>query len=430
MKNHPTQLLGERPRYERIPAGHREMSAVQSSQMSPAEQWFVGWTVLIGLGLLLGGIREISGPGSWDVWVESTRFICWHLGLIGVVMTAGALALSRRLGRKGAVRWVQRANLTWLKILLALVIGFSTGEVFLRVVFHDGASFSDDHGPIVRRFTRYYAQNRFRSRGPDTAGPKAVGRVRLMMQGDSITFGQGVKDSQDIYPSILLDALNRAVPGRFEMAMLAHSGAEIDAHLQQLRTLGTLIDPDLIIYQWYANDMELDKTLRPKVRGRFWRTWALHGWLYEHSYAWWFLDNRVSELLYGHATPYHVYLNQTFSPDSPHWKQFEMLFQSWAGEAKALSPRVLLLLYPWPGLSLGDAYELRDIHERVIALAAANGIESLDFIQSLRDVKSWRETYVSRFEAHPNARTHQRMADTLLKRIRTTWPELFQAEVR
>ncbi len=399
-------------------------------RLSRVDRCFLWWAGLIALGWSLNRLRECFTPGNAaDVILDFARLVSWHVGIGGVLVTAAALALGARRGPRAAETAVRRGNLALGRVVLVLCIMLVTGEAFLRVVFHEGASFSNNSGPIVQLFMRhYYRLNHFGSRGPEASGPKEPGRFRILVQGDSVTFGQGIQDAKDTYLSVLLNALNQEAPGRFEMAVLAQPGREIDGHLEQLELHGQEIGPDVIIYQWYPNDMELDKRQRPKVRGRFWTRWFLDPWLEAHSYAWWFLDDRLTTLLPTAPTSYTTYMNASFAPGTPKWKRFVMVFHRWSAQATSLSPRVLMVLYPHPEGPMGRRYVFRDIHDRVMQLAAASGIQTIDVLQTMDDVTDWNQTRVSRFEDHPNVSMHQRMADALSAAIHTQWPELFELE--
>jgi lysophospholipase L1-like esterase len=93
-------------------------------------------------------------------------------------------------------------------------------ELLLRVAYSEGLSFSAKGGPLVARFERDFRFNRYDgpSRGPEVSGPKYEDGFRILIQGDSITWGQGVKDEGLLYPSLLGQRLRDLPPG------FGHSG--------------------------------------------------------------------------------------------------------------------------------------------------------------------------------------------------------------
>jgi lysophospholipase L1-like esterase len=65
----------------------------------------------------------------------------------------------------------------------------------------------------VRRFERDFKFNGFgHSRGPAVSGREKEGTVRLLVQGDSITWGQGIREEQKVYPALLLKMLQKQNP--------------------------------------------------------------------------------------------------------------------------------------------------------------------------------------------------------------------------
>jgi uncharacterized protein YeaO (DUF488 family) len=152
-----------------------------------------------------------------------------------------------------------------------------------------------------------------------------------------------VKDEGLLYPSLLGQRLRSIDPG-VEVAVLARPGREIDGHLAQLHKWGKEIAADLIIYEWYINDLEIDKSDRPG-RDRGWRRFVFPGFVTQRSYLWYFLDYRIGTLL--PVTRYEDYMRAHFHRDSEGWRAFAEQFHAWAAEAKQLTPNVLVALYPY-----------------------------------------------------------------------------------
>lgn len=229
-------------------------------------------------------------------------------------------------------------------VVITAIVSFGLAEGYLRIAYADGMSFSSHMGPLVRRFERDFHFNRFDgpSRGPEVVGPKPKGSVRILIQGDSITWGEGVQDESLLYSSRLGEDL-RSANAQAEVAVLAYPGREIDGHVAQLDKWGGEIAPDIIIYQWFINDLELDKSHRPGS-DRGWRKLVFPGFLTNRSYLWYLLDYRISTWLY--PVPYVDYMRDHFARDSAGWRLFAEQFHAWATEAKRLTPRVLVALYP------------------------------------------------------------------------------------
>lgn len=183
--------------------------------------------------------------------------------LIGVLSTP--LLLLEEEKRRSKIRKLGKLA---LGVGVFATVFFLAGELMLRLVFLEGESFGSHGGPLVKRFERDFRFNRFDgpSRGPEPSGPKHSHGTRILIQGDSITWGQGVRNEQQLFTSRLLARL-RETNVSVDMAVLARPGREIDGHLQQLKKWGRKLWPDVIIYQWYINDIELEKEHRPQQKG-------------------------------------------------------------------------------------------------------------------------------------------------------------------
>ncbi len=101
--------------------------------------------------------------------------------------------------------------------------------------------------------------NGFRGEAVDVAKP--VGVRRIVMLGDSITFGNAVNWNQT-FSYVLQQLLNeRANRREFEVLNLGVSGYNTSQELATLRELGLAFSPDLIILNVCLNDSDPVKTL-------------------------------------------------------------------------------------------------------------------------------------------------------------------------
>lgn len=245
--------------------------------------------------------------------------------------------------------------------LISLALCLAVGEIALRIYFH-GGGVRTLGGPGGGDFETLMRKGRYRATVADW--PKEPGFQRLMIQGDSISWGLGVRDWKHIYANLLLDRLNRD-GAKFELALIADPGREIDGHLQALRRFAPVVRPDLIVYQWYVNDIEL--TGRRPDSTRAWQRWRGHATLKSWSYLYYFLDWRFSTLLPAPVRSYTQYLLEDYVEGGQPWSDFLAFFHSWAVNAAVAAPRRILMLYPT--LPFSGTYPLQAINDRMEALA-------------------------------------------------------------
>jgi len=113
-----------------------------------------------------------------------------------------------------------RRVLFWLSLIaFTLLATLGSGELFLRVVYRDrGHTTLGGPGGGPFDYTYNPAGSNPEERQPFVTGSKHPGVTRIMIQGDSITWGVGVRRWQDLYPSRLLSFLRRD-NGRYDMAV-------------------------------------------------------------------------------------------------------------------------------------------------------------------------------------------------------------------
>jgi lysophospholipase L1-like esterase len=389
----------------------------------PTLSFLAGYSVLVFLSSLLL-VAGIAHEFDWLLSLPQRALVrdaliqLGGLGLLVALLSSPLLVLSSSQ-RTSLLRGVR----VYVIIAAATVlVPLGAGELFLRATYADGMSFSSHGGPLVRRFEQNFTFNHFEgpSRGPEAVGSKQFDDIRILVQGDSITWGQGIKDEASLYTERLLKLLNAEDP-HIRLAVLAKPGREIDGHLAQLRRWGQEIDPDVIIYQWFINDIEIDKSHRPHT-DRVWQRFFLHRYLMQTSYLWFFLDYRLDLLLPSDAPSYEDYIEADFAPGTSGWQCFTAAFHAWATEAKMLTPQVLVVLYP----DLEPSHVLfLDMHSRMRALAEQEGVTVIDLTPSLDSFEGdYARAYASPFDGHPNAAVHDRIARTLYDRIHELLPEV------
>ncbi len=191
--------------------------------------------------------------------------------------------------------------------------------------------------------------------------------TRILVQGDSITWGQGVRDWTDLYPARLLDSLDQT--GRYDMAVYGMSGFEIQNHFETLKSLGATLSPDIIIYQWYVNDIVVRDL--PAFPTRVWQQTRFHPVMMDASYLYFVLDKRLDDWLPGGVNAeYSRYLREDFDPNSSNWVAFRVMFHQWATLANHQANRTVMFLYPQ--VPFRGAYPMRRLHERMREIAGTS----------------------------------------------------------
>jgi hypothetical protein len=262
-------------------------------------------------------------------------------------------------------RWAFRLIL----LVIALCLPVAAGEAVVRVIYRDGGT-TTLNGPGGKEFEYHFIDAATERRTRATEGPKAPGVERVLVLGDSITWGIGIRDWRHIYPNLLLNHLDQNGTGRkFDMEVFAYGGKNIDGHARAVQADAESLAPDYIIYQWYNNDIEID--VQGPRRRLWWQQWSLHPWLAQHSWLYWVIDRQASQaaVAKGWGGPsYAEHLNTDYAEGSDGWTLFMDQFHRWAAYSTAYARHVLMFLYPQ--VPFTGAYPLEALNTRMRALAA------------------------------------------------------------
>ena len=244
---------------------------------------------------------------------------------------------------------------------MSILIFIASGEAALRVIYRDRGR-ATLGGPGGHQFEHLYIKNE--ERGRFDTGPRRPGVQRLLVVGDSISWGLGVRDWSAIWTERLARAIEQTGVA-VEMAVSAEPGRDMWEHMAAVQELGSRVQPDVLIYQWYVNDIEVVKR-RPRFH-RTWQRWSQHERMRNLSYLYYFLDHMAASWLPQPDRSYTEYILQDFGPGTYEWAEFERAFHSFATRAREAAPKRLMVLYPQ--VPFRGPYPLQPIHDRMRVLA-------------------------------------------------------------
>ncbi len=102
--------------------------------------------------------------------------------------------------------------------------------------------------------------NEYGFRGP-TVGPKPPGEFRILVLGDSITFGDYLQEDETL-PAVLERQLRESVPG-LRVINAGKPGADLLTESYIFLESGLAVEPDLVVIASYLNDATTIEYLRP-----------------------------------------------------------------------------------------------------------------------------------------------------------------------
>ena len=294
--------------------------------------------------------------GSWvgfDKLTVKSKVNPWLIGglsLFGLIPLIFLIQDSKRRGEpllslsRNSVKYFLFATTT---LIASSILALLAGEVALRIIYSDGGT-KTLAGPGMKLFVHSFIEGKERYKGNiETAKENGT---NIFIQGDSITFGFGVKNWEAVYPNLLYQKLaDKKQP--YNMAVTAVPKLEVDSHRRKLYEIADSIDPDIIVYQWYHNDIEMEYCHGyacgvPELKIAFWRKFSFHKNLRVKSYLYFFLDNRLARALTDYNRSFLEYLTDDFAEGTMKGQRFRTEFYRWATVASAYADRVIVMLYP------------------------------------------------------------------------------------
>lgn len=330
-----------------------------------------------------------------------------------------------KTGKKN-MNWIKNISIGLVLSILSILLFFVTAEVVVRIL-----------SPEIIPTTAYDWSSRHKGYNLE----KAPGTFRIVVLGDSYTFGQGVK-RDETFPNRLERILhNRNGKIIFEVVNLGFCGLNTAGELQILSELGInpitwqpdyhyrglAYKPDLILHEFTLNDSATSGRAMEQIKpfDDKWRTGeviirvnsgvyrlpipeSVDKFLTKNSRFYLFFMNRYNHILAklgireGGDSGIQAMLNR-YHDDFEGWVNVRDSLAAMSNISIQQSVPVLLVVYP-EMYKLKD-YPFKDIHKKVLGVGNGLGFHTLDLEPSFEglDDKSLR---VSPFDGHPNAKAH------------------------
>lgn len=249
--------------------------------------------------------------------------------------------------------------------------------------------------------------------------PKPPGRFRIVVVGDSVTEGSGVR-FEEMFSRVLQSRLGPS----YEVITLAQGGLNTPQEIHLLEKHGLAYEPDLVILNFVLNDCAVPTRLanaRRYMARKDSELGILFGLpidprvkrLLKRSAFLYFVKDRVSELpgrLLGKTEDWFVRVWQHESSRGRVVEGFDRL----ALVAEKRNFDVALLI--WPILMDYAHYSLRDVHGWVAHEARSRGFSVIDLLPEFSRAGVIHLKGAAEDGVHPNALGHRKAVEALLER--------------
>lgn len=258
-----------------------------------------------------------------------------------------------------------------------------------------------------------YDQNGMRRAAPFP--PKKPDVCRVMVVGDSLTYGYGIAEDAT-YARLLESAL--AEDDRIEVLNLGIPNLQSEDILDVITFFTPQLEPDLILYGVCLNDFlnagEVEGTHEQMRRGAVPLPAAWKAFLIEHTLSGAFLEQRYNELLMtlGIRADFFANILNNFQDYQQRFARDVAAMNRFVTE-RGLPPVVGMVLNQLPATS-GRSYEITRIAEQAMTAAGMTVIPSATYYEA----NDGRVLTVSPWEGHPNEEANRIFAEAFLTELR------------
>ncbi|MGN7611563.1 SGNH/GDSL hydrolase family protein, partial [Magnetococcales bacterium HHB-1] len=281
--------------------------------------------------------------------------------------------------------------------LFTILFCFAILEIGLIIAFHhsmdfhiemwkyakDGKKKADnpllghEHVPHFQAFLMgadvHINSKKLRDREFDYQKPEQT--FRILMLGDSVTFGWGVR-VQDTVSKLLEHALN-AKPDRkhaFEVINTGVGNYNTQMQTDYFFSEGYKYQPNLILLNYFINDAEP----RPQRTENFWL---------EHSYAAVYLLGKLDSILRQSSVrkPWQDYYSDLYKPQASGWKIAKKSIKRLAHYSQ--KNQIPLIFINYPELHELKNYPFQKVNQQLQQLTKQEAIPYIDLLPSIKDEK-------------------------------------------
>jgi len=248
--------------------------------------------------------------------------------------------------------------------------------------------------------------NALRLRGPGI-GPRRQGVPRILMLGDSYTFGWAVSE-QDALPEQLGRLLSE--PGRdVEVINGGVPGYNTEQEAVLLEHLLPAVQPDIVVLGFVMNDAEPISTSRPppQVTYRFARSWLWEALKQQIRRRWPASASWLPSRLHTYDTAYL----RSFDPASPKRAVCRAALAKIVERLRREHVPALIVIFPDFTMGFGPGYPFASIHQAVAGWCEELGVDHIDLLDGFRGMDSGRLKVAG--DGHPGPEAYARIATVL-----------------
>jgi hypothetical protein len=263
--------------------------------------------------------------------------------------------------------------------------------------------------------------NKLGFRSSETAEDIARSAVRIVVIGDSVAFGQGVKDGETL-PDQLAARLRKRLPGPIAVVNLGVPMYDTCHEFAMFRERAVPLNPQVALLIYLDNDTDplplhikdgaiVTPDTRTGLVGGFMTMLRKSSAAYNFVWTYW----QVAKFHRVTIDQYREMIAAKFNENNPGWRRSRGCLNDMVGLAKLRSIRLIVIPFPELGAIHQEPYPFRSYVKTVCDAARAQGAECVDVVPTLKDANI--RLRVNRIDLHPSAEVYARTADFLEKML-------------
>ena len=302
-------------------------------------------------------------------------------------------------------------------MLLGTLIGVGLAELIARAAW--SAPWYERLEDEQRPPPHLYESNEYGLRDDDFVSPKPPGSQRVLVLGDSFTFGLGVEDRRRVFPELLEADLNAQAGGGVDVLNGGNPGSLPHHWLKLWDLVAEAYDPDLVLLVFFLRDgtdtgyaPAFFKPIRDEIAQRNRESRA-----YQLSYLYRVLRDRRDRK--NVAEKYTRRFDRAYfgsAEETAEWRRAQEDVIELQRRALQRGTRVGFVVFPVLA-ELDGTYPFRAICDLLVTFAERNRMPVHNLLPDYLGLAA-ADLWVSGLNQHPNARGHRIAADALLPFVR------------
>ncbi len=378
-------------------------------------------------------IRKYSGEKSILLMAFSWAFVL-GLAFLFVITLPSVISLALAHARGSVKSTKSKLAYSLLNFSIILLITFVllliaefTTRYYYRDVLSTPTTISYFHLKHEQQFLE--ESNPLKFRGKRFSIEK-TDKFRIVVMGDSFSWGQGVYPYTRRFPELLEKKLHKKYGNNIEVINLGVAGLDLPQYAA-FQPFVISLKPDFVLYQWYINDMDVtpSKALYKKPHLIPIKSW--HEYLYKHSALYYVLERGMAQAkaLFGSQTSYTDHLINTYKdPDSIGYKKAMRALKKVLNGFQKNDIPFGIVLFPDTGSKQPmSSYRLGFLHKMVLDECESRHATCLDLTKSYSVFDNdMQKTWANVFDAHPSEAVHKLAAQKIFQTYDPVWKQMLE----